>query len=74
MLWSEARDQKRLTPKEIKQDLEYAANVKWLEDVQEWLQANPEVGILNSHSINMKFYVWPVGGEYREIQAFSEVS
>jgi hypothetical protein len=37
------------------------------EAIVEWLQEYPEVGSLNSG----KFYVYPAGGEYREIPALS---
>ena len=72
MMWSEARAQKALSPEEIKADMRHAEDVKWLEEVAVWLRSRPEVGTLNGQGVRMKFYVWPVGGEYREIPAFEE--
>lgn len=34
--------------------------------VLQWLQENPTVGALN----NGKYYVYPAGGEYREVPEF----
>ena len=37
-------------------------------DVRKWLKQNPEVGVLIREG-NKVYYVWPAGGEYREIEA-----
>jgi len=69
MMLSEARAEKALTPAEVKQDAEHVAHIMWLGEVAEWLRGRPEVGTLTREG-QMIFYVYPVGGEYREVPAF----
>ncbi len=51
----------------------FYADKKWKahrEKVAKWLADNPEIAPLNSG----KYYVYPAGGEYREVAELEELS
>jgi len=57
----------KYTWQDAREDAKVRRQVAYQESVNAWLRLRPEVGTLNSG----KFYVYPVGGEYKEIEAFS---
>ena len=52
--------------KEKMMTIDYA--MSW-EFIHMWLRSHPEIGTLCRNG-DAVFYVWPAGGEYRELKAF----
>ena len=61
------------TPAELRRENAAMRLIQQRINVREWLKNNQQVGVLIRDGKEV-YYVWPAGGEYREIEALTEVA